>query len=196
MAKVKAPLFSFEARGKLADSIVYFPWKGVNAVRSYVIPADPVTAAKTAQRARMTAAVAEWHGASYSALDIGAWNRLANLLATSLSGFNRMVQEHIDEAILGSTWERMADVDIYGVTAILFSVRVAKASTGNAPTLRWGTSPTNMPNALTMSDETGDIWQRDVGGLTASTLYYFTIDVGATATDWGRTGIYTQRTIA
>src|SRR3972149_2455449 len=38
MAKLKAPLLSFGASGKLADTLVYFPWKGLAVVRSYVIP--------------------------------------------------------------------------------------------------------------------------------------------------------------
>src|SRR3989304_5419175 len=44
MAKLKAPLLSFGASGKLADTLVYFPWKGLAVVRSYVIPANPNTA--------------------------------------------------------------------------------------------------------------------------------------------------------
>ncbi len=38
MAKVKAPLFSLDARGKIADTLVYAVWKGLNYCRKYVIP--------------------------------------------------------------------------------------------------------------------------------------------------------------
>lgn len=41
MAKVKGPLFSIEARGKIADAMVFFPWKGRNAVRKWLKPANP-----------------------------------------------------------------------------------------------------------------------------------------------------------
>lgn len=41
MAKVKTPLLSFEARNKLADSIVFFPWKGRNVVRQWRKPTNP-----------------------------------------------------------------------------------------------------------------------------------------------------------
>jgi hypothetical protein len=41
MAKVKGPLFSLEASGKLADSIVFFPWKGLHVVRQLTIPTNP-----------------------------------------------------------------------------------------------------------------------------------------------------------
>lgn len=41
MAKVIMPLMSAEASGKLASSIVYFTWKGINVVRQYTIPTNP-----------------------------------------------------------------------------------------------------------------------------------------------------------
>lgn len=43
MAKVTGPLHSDGASGKLADAVVYFPWKGVNVVRKYKVPANPMT---------------------------------------------------------------------------------------------------------------------------------------------------------
>jgi len=41
MAKVSGPLMSIEARGKVADSIVFFPWKGRHLVRQWLKPANP-----------------------------------------------------------------------------------------------------------------------------------------------------------
>lgn len=41
MAKVQSPLFSLEARGAIGKALVYFPWKGVNAVRKWLIPVNP-----------------------------------------------------------------------------------------------------------------------------------------------------------
>lgn len=41
MAKVTGPLQSFAASGKVAGSLVFFGWKGVNCVRQFVIPANP-----------------------------------------------------------------------------------------------------------------------------------------------------------
>lgn len=43
MAKVISPLFSFEASGKIADSMVFFTWKGRNVVRKWTIPTNPMT---------------------------------------------------------------------------------------------------------------------------------------------------------
>jgi len=47
-----------------------------------------------------------------------------------------------------------------------------------------------------MGDTGGDNWEITLTGLTASTLYYFYIDVGSSGTDYGRTGIYMNRTTA
>ena len=63
MAKLTAPLFSFSASGKLADSLVYMTWKGINDVRQYVVPANPKTAAQIIQRDYVKAAVAKIHAA-------------------------------------------------------------------------------------------------------------------------------------
>jgi len=41
MAKVSGPLMSMSASGKIADSIVFFGWKGVNVVRQWLKPANP-----------------------------------------------------------------------------------------------------------------------------------------------------------
>lgn len=40
MAKVSGPLFSLEARGKIADAIVFFPWKGRHVVRQWLKPTN------------------------------------------------------------------------------------------------------------------------------------------------------------
>lgn len=44
MAKVTGPLFSVEATGKVADALVYFPWKGRHVVREWLKPANPKSA--------------------------------------------------------------------------------------------------------------------------------------------------------
>lgn len=194
MAKLTAPLFSFGARGKLADALVFFPWKGVNAVRSYVIPANPQTAAQVTQRGHMTAGVLEWHGADYTALDVTAFNRWASTLAKIMSGFNAMVKEFIEEKILGNTWERLTDVTTGGVGAAGFDVMVDKAAGGNAPTVHYGTRRTHFPDSAVLADQGGDVWAVTLAALTGDTVYYFYIDVGTSAADYGRTGIYQQRT--
>lgn len=41
MAKVVGPLMSYEARGKIANMVVFFPWKGINVVRKWLKPTNP-----------------------------------------------------------------------------------------------------------------------------------------------------------
>ena len=196
MAKLKAPLFSLGASGSIAKTLVYFPWKGLNAVREHVVPTNPQTGPQTTQRARMTAAVAEFHGASYSASDITAFARLAGAEGLIMTGFNRMVKEFIDESIAGNTWERIHGVFTQNITVDAIEVHCTKAAGGNECFIRYGTRKTYFPDTFEMGDTGGDNWEGTLPSLSANTLYYFTIDVGATGTDWGRVGVYMARTLA
>lgn len=55
MAKVEGPLMSMEARGKLADAIVFFPWKGRHVVRQWLKPANKKSTAQGYVRAAVYA---------------------------------------------------------------------------------------------------------------------------------------------
>lgn len=44
MARVTAPLFGLDASGTIAQALTYARWKGINYVRTRVIPANPNTA--------------------------------------------------------------------------------------------------------------------------------------------------------
>lgn len=50
MSRVTAPLLSFDARGKIADTIVYAAWRGIPYARRMVIPANPRTTEQTLTR--------------------------------------------------------------------------------------------------------------------------------------------------
>jgi hypothetical protein len=50
MAKVTGPLFSVSASGKVADTIVFFGWKGINVVRQWLKPANPMSYKQGDQR--------------------------------------------------------------------------------------------------------------------------------------------------
>lgn len=41
MARLVAPVLSLEARGKIGDALVFFPWKGRNVARAWTKPANP-----------------------------------------------------------------------------------------------------------------------------------------------------------
>ncbi len=44
MAKVTGPLMSMTASGKIADTLVFFSWKGISTVRQWIVPANPQSA--------------------------------------------------------------------------------------------------------------------------------------------------------
>ena len=55
MAKVVMPLLSAEASGKIADTMVYFYWKGLNVVRRWVVPTNPRSTDQKKIRTRLAA---------------------------------------------------------------------------------------------------------------------------------------------
>jgi len=55
MAKVVMPLLSAEASGKIADTMVFFYWKGRNVVRRWVVPTNPRSADQKRIRTNLAA---------------------------------------------------------------------------------------------------------------------------------------------
>lgn len=83
MAKVSGPLFSLEARGKIGDAVVYFPWKGLHVVRQWLVPTNPKTADQGTQR-----------------LIVGALGRAASVVV-SAHDFASEIRAYMDA---GLTW--------------------------------------------------------------------------------------------
>lgn len=196
MAKTIAPLFSFQARGALANSLVYFPWKGINCVRQYVIPTNPQSDLQTSQRNKFTAAVSDFHASSFSTADISAWTRFAGTLAKVMTGFNAMCRAHVKEAILGNAWEKIWQVSFPLIQDENFDILVHKAEGGDTPHFKYGTRATYMPNDQAIGSDGVDTWRTTIADLVANTDYYGYVYVGASGDDYGRTGIYKIRTLA
>ena len=98
MAKVKAPLLSLGATGKLAKTLVFSTWKGIKTAREYVVPANPQTAAQTAQRTLFSAMVTSWR--TYFVLPAmrTAWNLAAQVGSKTQSGFNAAISAMVQIA--------------------------------------------------------------------------------------------------
>lgn len=102
MAKVKAPLMSLEARGAIAKTLVHFPWKGINAVREYVIPSNPKSDAQRSQRGKFTEAVDSIHWAQrltvgpLGPIDVSAYALLASIFKSPRTWFNQIVKVYVD----------------------------------------------------------------------------------------------------
>lgn len=102
-------MFSFNAAGQLARSLVYFGWKGLDVVRSYVIPSNPKSTAQVTQRGYFTAGVAAIHAAlalaanAMDAADKAAYAALASIRATPRTWFNEIVKVWVDVMVAGDT---------------------------------------------------------------------------------------------
>ena len=91
MAKVTAPLFSFTATGKIAKSLVYSAWKGIQDVRGYVTPANPNTPAQQTQRTLIGKVVLAWRTWVTDPTARIAWNVAASVGSMVQSGYNAFV---------------------------------------------------------------------------------------------------------
>lgn len=193
MAKVKGALFSLKASGKLADSLVYMSWKGIDDVRMYVVPANPRTEKQQAQRSKMTAAVNEFHAASYNSADKAAWDLYATTLQSAMSGFNAMIREHIKTALEGKTWIRLNHAVISTPSAGQITVEIESPEDATAK-LYYGTSKSYLPNEVSGTyNAVLKKWTFQITGLASGVVYYFTIKNTADGKG-GRTGIYYKLT--
>lgn len=91
MAKTIGPLFSIDASGSIADTIVYAKWKGRNYARMYAIPQNPQTVNQMIQRNKFAAAVSGWQ---VQTVPVKAeWGVAAD--PYQFSGFNYFHQQYL-----------------------------------------------------------------------------------------------------
>lgn len=206
MAKVNAPLFSFNAAGKLANSLVYFGWKGLDVVRSYVRPANPKTAAQTTQRGYFTAAVAKIHAClalaanPLDADDKAAYALLASTRAHPRTWFNEIVKLWADCKVAADVPVIYCDGTISDPTHDSFDCQIEiEEETGSqlaAGKFYFGTSKTALIHSAAATVTAGDevhLTNSDLSAfLTAGEKYYmqFRPDV-ADPCEGAVSGIYT-----
>ncbi len=189
MAKLKAPLLSFGASGKIAGALVYFPWKGIDAVREYVVPANPRSTLQIAQRAHFESAVDAWHTNAYTDADRIAWNRWAGTLAEIMSGFNAMMRLAIAIYRAASTWRLCSQVEVDTPTAVGFDVDVENSLAGQNYRARIGTSKTHFPVTVALVDDLDNTYSLTWAAGASDIDYYVYLEVQVVV--WERcTGIY------
>ena len=157
MAKLKGPLFSLGASGQLAKTLVFFPWKGLNVAREYVVPANPQTALQTTQRGYMTAAVQLVHDAEARAVtaltsaDQVAYSALASAKGLIMTWFNQACKLYLDVIRAGDVPCVYSSGAVGNTTTTTIQVGVylneETGSTLAAGKFYFGTSKTNLINS-------------------------------------------------
>ena len=191
MAKVTGPLMSMDARGKLANAIVFIGWRGIQDVRKWVKPANPRTEAQVAQRNRFTQAVDKYH--ELTPTDKQAWETKAS--GKPYSGFNLFVSRVVKTLVAGKTWQLIKDVKAENITSSSADIT---GYTDNAELVRveYGTSPgvyTAYADEPSGRSAAGT-FTVSLSGLSSGTTYYYRVITQTTDGVWGETGEYSFTT--
>jgi len=202
MAKVRAPLFSFGASGKIGNALVYFPWKGINAVREYVVPANPRTADQVSHRGHMTAAVSAINQARtfptnpLGAADVAAYRMWAAQQPSPMTWWNKLCKLFIDQLVAGNGGEvyrgAVLTPGANQIGVLLHGYRLAEADI-TAGDFWYGTSPSALIHSEAATID-GDPLNANatIAGLADGTRYYIQFRPTAGADYVGaNSGIYT-----
>lgn len=194
MAKLKAPLMSMGASGKLAGALVFFPWKGLNCVREYVVPSNPDTPLQGVQRGYVTTIVAAIHTAQAMAnyplgsIDQTAYAALASAKGKIMTWFNQAVKLGVKCLVASTGYTIFSHGLIVDDAKDDFRPRIYFTDDGvtriAAGTFYLGTSKTNLIQSIPANVDPGvraDLADgTGFSGLTAGTKYYwqFRTDAG------------------
>lgn len=194
MAKLRTPLLSFGATGKIGKTLVLFAWKGIDVAREYVVPSNPNTAAQQTQRGYFSDAVAAWRNYFTNAVGRAAWDRLASAGKKAQSGFNAAMK-----ALIGmASTDPNASFGNAGVATAgnLVTVSMLNMDDGGVGDEAgnfevWvGDSPTSLLKFEDVAIAAGDIVTADLGD-TDDVKY-----VGLRKDSFNRSGIYKITLIA
>lgn len=199
MAKLKAPLLSLGASGAIGRAIVFFPWKGLDVAREYVIPSNPKTTKQTTQRDYLVDAVEAIHTAQADATnplveaDCVAYALLGSCEKTPRTWFNQACKNWLDVSVLGNKPCLCSAGTLDNTTAgqLACSLYLWEATCA-AGKFFWGTSKTALINSeaavITAQEATATI-----SGLTKGTKYFVMFKPDAADPSEGaESGIYTE----
>lgn len=186
MAILKAPLFSLGASQQLGKALVFFPWKGLDVVREYVVPANPRSSGQTTQRGYLTAAVAKVHACQALAADpldqddISAYSLLGTLRATPRTWFNEVCKLWLDCKVAGDVPIIYCNGTISDPTTTTFDMEIdIEEETGSqlaAGKFYFGTTKTALIHAVVGAVTAGDcvaLVNQDLSAwMTAGVKYY------------------------
>lgn len=199
MAKLKAPLLSLGASQQLGKALVFFPWKGLNVVREYVVPANPQTSGQTTQRGYLTDAVTAIHDAQALAVDplvaadVAAYALLGSVRATPRTWFNEVCKYWLDQrvaALRSAIYRAGATTPGASQLAVTIDFTEDGANTITAGDFFYGTSKTALINSFTAT-VVADNASATITGLTTGVKYFWQFRPSAHADFVGaRSGIY------
>jgi hypothetical protein len=179
VAKLKAPLLSLGASGAIGKTLVFFGWKGIDAVREYVIPANPKTAPQNTQRGYLIAVVAAIHAAQVDVtnpllgVDMSAYSLYASCAKTPRTWFNQIASRWLiaevnsEVATIYSNGE-FVDPATEEITITLFNHQTAD----QAGFMVAGTSKTALLTAMAADGVVG-VHTGVFTGLTKGVKYFF-----------------------
>lgn len=186
MAKLKAPLLSLGAAGAIGKSLVYFPWKGLDVVREYVVPSNPKTSGQTTQRGYLAGAVDLIHAAQglpepLAEDDIMAYALKGSTFASPRTWFNQAVKMDVERrvAVLTPVVFR-AGSTTPGADKLDVEVRT-HAAVPTAGYFRYGTSKTALIHTKAAT-VVGTKMSASITLLTTGVKYYWQAVISAPAT--------------
>jgi len=144
MATVTGPLFSIDASGQFARSLVYAKWRGINTCRFFGQPGGDSTARQDFVRSIFSLAASKYH--RLSGYDKEAWNRRA--AGTPMSGYNlfmKLVMANLTAGV--NRFNVIHDVETKKIlsTSAEFEVNVDEAAPFQ---VRWGERGKSLQNRL------------------------------------------------
>ncbi len=184
MVRLKGPLFSMEASGTIANSVVFAKWKGRDYARRHAIPSNPQSALQTGVRS-----VFKWLTENYTNLSAGDKADWAALAASdNLTPLNAQIRDGVALARRNLGW-RQNTTDVPG-TAPNAPQTMAVAAQPKTCVVTWVDPVTNLADQciavyrLAGSAPTGDISELvavvAIGvqsftdtGLTSGTTYHY-----------------------
>jgi len=166
MSKLTGPCLSLSASGQIAKSIVYGVWKGIAYARQYTTPSNPKTENQMTQRGYLASALTLWHDVvnTLNTLDKTNLNRGATVIGKTMSGFNLYVRNYVLTRVKAITPNQLYGTTVSSLSAGNVTIVINSATSTISVGLRYGYSPTSMPNLVTRTETS-----------TAGTTHTFTL---------------------
>lgn len=197
MAKVRGAFGGFGTTQQIGKAYVFFIWKGINAIRTYVIPNNPNTGAQQTERVDFKSLVTAWHDGLFNVNDIAAWERAAGTVKYKpQSGFNRFVGLFRSLFQLATPPNRLYGEVTSNSGAATFTCLITPTSApvgGGSEVLQWGTSPTSLWRTETLvyvADLTAGPFDTTFGAGTAIYFRFSLYDNNIVPLLYGQSGIY------